>query len=367
MKYIVYRTTNLVNGKIYVGVHGTLDPNVFDGYLGCNTYASRPSTYNNESAVFKRAVKKYGPENFVRETLYVYDNREEAYLKEKEIVNEEFISRSDTYNICLGGLGGNFNEKPLYQFDTEGNLIKKWDSSFEALQFYHIKSYHNLETCLQFKERMKGFYWSRDENIDISLYSKGRMKAKKVYKYSGETLKCIAEYDSINQASKENYINRTNLSCYIRSKSLINGFYFSDVYMDKFILPKRLSLRNRLIYLYDNEGKLIGKYTIKELDEQYHISYASVYRAIKISKGRYKDYLISLDDLGEYLGYSLVCLCKSHKINVYTAQHEYINTYNSLTSLSNELHIPTSTINRVLKGLSKTTHGYILEEVNDIV
>jgi len=34
-KWIVYLTTNLVNKKIYVGVHKTLTPDVFDGYIGC--------------------------------------------------------------------------------------------------------------------------------------------------------------------------------------------------------------------------------------------------------------------------------------------------------------------------------------------
>lgn len=34
MKYIVYLTTNLVNKKIYIGVHGTENPDKFDGYLG---------------------------------------------------------------------------------------------------------------------------------------------------------------------------------------------------------------------------------------------------------------------------------------------------------------------------------------------
>ena len=32
--YIVYKTTCLVNNYIYVGVHKTKDPNIFDGYLG---------------------------------------------------------------------------------------------------------------------------------------------------------------------------------------------------------------------------------------------------------------------------------------------------------------------------------------------
>ena len=34
MKYIVYKTTNLINNKIYVGVHRT-NPDIFDGYKGC--------------------------------------------------------------------------------------------------------------------------------------------------------------------------------------------------------------------------------------------------------------------------------------------------------------------------------------------
>ncbi len=33
MNYIVYKTTCLVNNKIYVGVHRTEDPNIFDGYF----------------------------------------------------------------------------------------------------------------------------------------------------------------------------------------------------------------------------------------------------------------------------------------------------------------------------------------------
>ena len=52
MKYIVYCTTNIVNGKIYVGVHETISPDKFDYYLGNGIYANKPSTYNHPKHIF---------------------------------------------------------------------------------------------------------------------------------------------------------------------------------------------------------------------------------------------------------------------------------------------------------------------------
>jgi hypothetical protein len=38
MKYIVFITTNLKTNQIYVGLHPTKNPEVFDGYLGNGIY-----------------------------------------------------------------------------------------------------------------------------------------------------------------------------------------------------------------------------------------------------------------------------------------------------------------------------------------
>lgn len=50
-----------------------------------------------------RAIKKYGIENFEKTVLFECKSFEEMNAKEAEIVNEEFISRDDVYNIVLGG------------------------------------------------------------------------------------------------------------------------------------------------------------------------------------------------------------------------------------------------------------------------
>ena len=89
--YLVYKTTNLVNGKIYIGKHET--DNLDDGYLGSGN-------------LLRRAIEKYGRENFKREILFECSTIEEMNAKEAELVNEEFLKRDDVYNIKLGGQGG---------------------------------------------------------------------------------------------------------------------------------------------------------------------------------------------------------------------------------------------------------------------
>jgi len=76
---------------IYVGAHSTdlLD----DGYIGSGHRITM-------------AVNKYGIKNFKRDILHIFDTPEKMFNKEAEIVNEEFLKRSDVYNIVKGGFGG---------------------------------------------------------------------------------------------------------------------------------------------------------------------------------------------------------------------------------------------------------------------
>ena len=95
--HYIYRTTNLINRKYYIGMHSTDDLN--DEYMGSGTY-------------LKRSINKYGKENFNFEIIEFLLNREFLKNREKEIVNEEQLKNELCMNLKIGGEGGLHKMKP---------------------------------------------------------------------------------------------------------------------------------------------------------------------------------------------------------------------------------------------------------------
>ena len=74
MKFIVFETINLDNGKIYVGIHKVNDPEVFDGYLGDGVDIHLPESYNKSKTQLQSAVQRHGINAFKRITLKEFNN-----------------------------------------------------------------------------------------------------------------------------------------------------------------------------------------------------------------------------------------------------------------------------------------------------
>jgi group I intron endonuclease len=83
----IYKTTNLINNKFYIGQ----EKNDSDSYLG-------------SGKILKNAIQKYGKQNFRKEILEICENEKE--LDEKEIYwikKLNATNRKIGYNICEGG------------------------------------------------------------------------------------------------------------------------------------------------------------------------------------------------------------------------------------------------------------------------
>lgn len=86
--HFVYKITNLINQKYYIGVHST--DNLDDGYMGSGT-------------AIKNAIEKYGIENFKREIIEVVGSAEEKWLAEIKHVTLEVVRDENSYNMAPGG------------------------------------------------------------------------------------------------------------------------------------------------------------------------------------------------------------------------------------------------------------------------
>jgi group I intron endonuclease len=112
MKYTIYKTTNMVNGKMYIGKHQT--ENIEDSYYG-------------SGKALKASIKKHGKENFKKEILFVFDTEVEMNQKEVDLITEEFVARTDTYNMGVGGEGGPHFKGKKHSLETRKKIRKAND------------------------------------------------------------------------------------------------------------------------------------------------------------------------------------------------------------------------------------------------
>lgn len=182
MFYYLYKITNLVNNKIYVGVHKTEDIN--DGYMG-------------SGKVIRSAIEKYGIENFKKDILETFQDDKSMYAREKEIVTEEFLSREDVYNLRRGGYGGweyiNKKGKNLY-----GKNGQKGYGGDNLLDGSKIKQKMIIENRWdEHKRNLSKLMRKRCEKKDYINPFSGK-------KHNKKTKKIISLKNKINQSGSKN-------------------------------------------------------------------------------------------------------------------------------------------------------------------
>lgn len=198
--YFLYKTTNIVNGKYYYGMHSTrkLD----DGYLGSGKY-------------LKNSISKYGIENFTIEILEFFNTRDEMCYAESKLITESVITDDKCMNIRLGGFGGFSIE------EQKSNAIKS-----------------NAKQLLLRDD--EDWVKQKSERLSISnkkVYSEGRREAFYFYNWNGkehneESKRKIGDKNSVSQKGSKNsqfgtcWITKDNVNEKIKKEELIT--YIND-------------------------------------------------------------------------------------------------------------------------------------------
>jgi group I intron endonuclease len=141
---IIYKTTNLINGKFYIGQDSNNNPE----YLGSGLFLNR-------------AIKKYGEHNFVKEILEVCETKDELNEREKYWISK-LNAKGVGYNIADGGHGGN-----TYTDETKrrvSQIIKNRPVSTETRQ--------KRSNAMKGKYTLQNFVDRYGETEGLILYQK---------------------------------------------------------------------------------------------------------------------------------------------------------------------------------------------------
>lgn len=113
---VIYKTTNLVNGKQYIGRDSHNNPN----YLG-------------SGISIRSAIKKYGKENFKKEILEVCSSQEELKEREEYWLNYYDAGGNDMFynmhNNSAGGMGVSGEKHYMYGKHHTEERKRKWSES----------------------------------------------------------------------------------------------------------------------------------------------------------------------------------------------------------------------------------------------
>lgn len=198
MYYTVYKITNLINEKIYIGFHQTTNLN--DDYLG-------------SGKIIRRAIKKYGSSNFKKEYIAIFDNAEEMYDLEKQLVNENFLKNEKVYNLNKGGNGGWFFINN--DIELKRKIGKKGGSNGTRTQKIKACNSIPLEKKRKIGKKLGDTYGGYNKFSDDTIND----RLKKIENIN------MAEYGWVSKVSKELGITHTQVKRFI--KKYYKGQYYT--------------------------------------------------------------------------------------------------------------------------------------------
>ena len=344
MKYIIYLTRNkncTVNNinRVLIGVHKTENPEIFDGYLGDSINVYQASSFMYPKSPFQCSVKKYGVQSFERYTLEVFDTIEEAFKKFYYIADRQFSEQSFTYNVWTNYKS---DYKPLYQFDLNGNLLKKWNNHLEAYDFFNYPR-EKFAEAIKDKFKFLDSYWSLEEKIDITKYNPDyKLRFLYLYNNDGKLYKLFSSIDS--------YLSYFNCT-YDKLKRMIlnqnfDKHYVSNKLSELFTPKPRRNYMRQTFYVYKKDEGFLGSYYGKKVMNviKQH-SWRVISNIFNLYKGWYGDYYLSLEEVNKVPEKT-----EGSKIEVYDKVGNFIERIYKVNTLKEKYNLTNAMINSIKWG-----------------
>ncbi len=228
--YYIYKATNKVNGKIYIGQTVNFERRKRE-------HLSSKNGVHYNCGIFHKAIKKYGKENFEWEIIDKCKTPEEAteleslyIIKYNSCISFE---KSNGYNILLWQERWKIapNSIKVLAYDMQGNYIGTYQSCGEAARELNCLQ-PNILKCLRGKRKSTGGYqfkkYEKDFPLKISPYSTNEQEAKykAVYQYD-KTFLLVKKHHSLQECADEMHVARNSITIAIKKKRPCKNYYFS--------------------------------------------------------------------------------------------------------------------------------------------
>jgi len=154
--YIVYKTTNKVNGKFYVGSHQTTK--LDDGYLG-------------SGKVLKLAIKKYGRQNFEREIICRCIDAKVMRIVETHFVKYHILrDKRACYNRSFSGTGAMLGEDNAFFGKSHTEEVKLVMKEKAKLRIKELNAFYGRRHTLSTKLKLKANRPNTNTCLNMLVY-----------------------------------------------------------------------------------------------------------------------------------------------------------------------------------------------------
>ena len=226
----IYITTNLINGKMYIGQKKSKNDTHWKGYLG-------------SGVALKRAIKKYGKENFDRKIIDIAFNAHELnYLEYFYTQIFDVVKKESWYNQCYGGNatfsesfyenGINQFKKKVHQYDLNLKFLNEFNSIVEAAKHENIDATSISHCCVDnhnsnkdYSNSYMGSIWcyAEDKPKPANVYSKKILKLDK-------NMNIITVFNTFIEAADGKRYDRKRIAdcCYHRIDSYKGYIYMFE-------------------------------------------------------------------------------------------------------------------------------------------